>query len=133
MVFRMTSLPCPHCGQPIINDPAIAGKLVECPGCKGVFQVPVAQRVLTPEPTGLKGRFNILHYILAAGIGLFIGGCGGCVIGSGLMVGTAADPTIDRSVGRFGGYLLIFGPFLGASFMVFLLRAYDANRTKRGR
>lgn len=83
------------------------------------------------KSTGLYGRFNILHYLVGASIGLFIGGCGGCVIGASLTVGAAQDPTVGKGVGRFGAALMVFGPFIGASFAMSLIWLYDLNRRKK--
>jgi endogenous inhibitor of DNA gyrase (YacG/DUF329 family) len=128
------SVACPHCGKPIIDDPAQAGMLVACPHCNQPLQMPgiAKARSNARKPSGLYGRFNILHYLLAGVAGLFIGGCGGCIFGSAMVVGAANDPEMNR-VGGIGGALIVFGPLFGASLAIFILRAYDINRPKRGR
>ncbi len=34
------NIQCPHCGQPLFNDPAMAGQVVGCPFCGNQFRMP---------------------------------------------------------------------------------------------
>jgi hypothetical protein len=44
----MSRVACPHCSEPIENDPSLAGEAAICPHCDGEFQFP------DPEPAPLK-------------------------------------------------------------------------------
>jgi hypothetical protein len=39
---------CPHCRQPLVRNPTLAGKEVMCPSCRGVFQMPVPVASIVP-------------------------------------------------------------------------------------
>ncbi|WP_254512497.1 hypothetical protein [Anatilimnocola floriformis] len=65
------SLACPHCGQIVLNQPALAGQLVQCPGCNGQFQLPMlavvvpARGASTRNSTKLKtGKRPIWPWVL---------------------------------------------------------------------
>jgi len=44
------TLKCPHCGNPVAFSPAVAGRVVACPHCKGQFQMPTAAPPGPPAP-----------------------------------------------------------------------------------
>lgn len=44
----MSDVPCPHCSQPIENDPSLAGTAVVCPHCETEFQFPEAPKRAKP-------------------------------------------------------------------------------------
>jgi hypothetical protein len=52
------SLACPHCGQIVLNLPALAGQLVQCPGCYGQFQLPMLA-VPVPSPAVSSTRNSV--------------------------------------------------------------------------
>lgn len=88
-----------------------------------------------PKRDGLHAKFNILHYLVAAGVGLFIGTFGGCSVGWRLM-GLAAmaknpDDFSMRFLANFAGALIYFGPFVGISLALSLMWRYDLNRKRR--
>jgi hypothetical protein len=50
-------LGCPHCAKPVGFAPAMAGKVVSCPYCRGQFQMPERPPASTAPPAGT-GRIS---------------------------------------------------------------------------
>ena len=44
------ALKCPHCGNPVGFSPAVAGRVVSCPHCRGQFQMPATAPAGAPAP-----------------------------------------------------------------------------------
>lgn len=44
------TVPCPHCGQVVLDDGSLAGMAVSCPGCGGRFMMPGAPPLPTNPP-----------------------------------------------------------------------------------
>ncbi|WP_020473987.1 TFIIB-type zinc ribbon-containing protein [Zavarzinella formosa] len=42
------TLKCPHCGNPVAFSPAVAGRVVACPHCRGQFQMPASAPASAP-------------------------------------------------------------------------------------
>lgn len=45
----MHTVPCPHCGTALSNDPEFAGQMVQCPECKRQFVMPPSAPPILPS------------------------------------------------------------------------------------
>lgn len=41
---------CPHCRQVVVSSPELAGQVVQCPSCRGQFQMPSVPVAAIPTP-----------------------------------------------------------------------------------
>ena len=80
---------CPYCGCLVNNDPAFAGRRVQCPGCRQLFQMPgIYAAPVGPPGTPRKG-FPVWAWVLCGGAVALALCCG---------VGQIVTPRDDQDV-----------------------------------